>query len=74
MTVQGSQEGRVLASENENLVKCIGYEVTSVDQIIDRSGCSVAYVTSALAQLEIQGLIEAVTGGYTRCAHEREFI
>lgn len=63
-----------LAPENQNLVKCIGYEITSVDQIVRRSGQGVSDVTSQLAQLELQGLIKAVTGGYMRCAHEREFV
>lgn len=40
-----------LASWNKNLVKFIGYEMTSVDQIILRSGCTVEQVMSELAEL-----------------------
>lgn len=64
----------VLASDNENLVHCIGFEITSIDQIVIRSGLNVSDVTIGLANLELQGLITAVPGGYMRCAHERNFI
>lgn len=56
-----------LASGNENLVKFIGFETTSVDQIIIRSGCSVEQVTGELAELELLGSIVSVPGGYIRC-------
>ncbi|MCL9684791.1 DNA-processing protein DprA [Legionella maioricensis] len=56
-----------LASGNENLVKFIGFEMTSVDQIIMRSGCSVEQVTGELAKLELLGTIRSVPGGYMRC-------
>lgn len=56
-----------LASENENLVKFIGFEMTRVDQIILRSGCSVEQVTSELAELELKGAVISVPGGYMRC-------
>ncbi len=56
-----------LASENKNLVKCIGFETTTVDQIIERSGLTVEKVACDLAELEIQGVVKAVPGGYTRC-------
>ncbi len=60
-----------LASRNENLVKFIGFELTSIDQIIMRSGSSVEQVTSELAELELSGTILSVPGGYMRCEHER---
>lgn len=60
-----------LASENENLVKFIGFEVTTIDQIIARSGYSVGQVTSELADLELNGTICSVPGGYIRCLYER---
>lgn len=56
-----------LASGNKNLVKFIGFEMTSVDQIIIRSGCSVEQVTGELAELELLGAIMSVPGGYMRC-------
>lgn len=62
-----NETGLALASENKNLVKCIGFEVTSIDQIIDRTGLSVENVTCGLAELELLGMIKAVSGGYMRC-------
>lgn len=56
-----------LASGNKNLVKFIGFETTSVDQIIRRSGYSVEEVTGQLAELELLGTIVSVPGGYMRC-------
>ncbi|MFA5960234.1 MAG: DNA-processing protein DprA [Tatlockia sp.] len=56
-----------LASEDKNLVKCIGFEITTVDQIISRSGLGVEAVACGLAALELQGIIKAVPGGYMRC-------
>lgn len=56
-----------LASENKNLVQFIGFEMTTVDQIIVRSGRTVEQVTSELAELEIERAIVSVPGGYMRC-------
>lgn len=56
-----------LASKNENLVKFIGFETTTIDQMIQRSGYTIEQVTNELANLELQGLIAAIPGGYTRC-------
>ncbi|KTC82691.1 protein smf [Legionella cherrii] len=56
-----------LASGNKNLVKFIGFEMTTVDQIILRSGCTVEQVTSELAKLELNGAVVSVPGGYMRC-------
>ncbi|RUR13585.1 DNA-processing protein DprA [Legionella sp. km772] len=56
-----------LASESENLVKFIGFETTSIDQMVVRSGFSLEQITNQLAELELQGTITAVPGGYIRC-------
>lgn len=56
-----------LASGNKNLVKFIGFEMTTVDQIILRSGCTVEQVTIELAELELNGAVVSVPGGYMRC-------
>lgn len=55
-----------LASENKNLVKFIGFEMTSVDQIMLRSGYDIEQVTSELAELELRGAVISVPGGYMR--------
>jgi DNA processing protein len=49
-------------------VTCIGFEVTSVDQMIQRSGLDVDAIIGDLADLELQGIIKAVPGGYVRCS------
>lgn len=56
-----------LARENENLVKCIGFEMTTIDQIIMRSGLTIERVVCNLALLEVQGIVRAVPGGYSLC-------
>ncbi|KTD22538.1 DNA-processing protein DprA [Legionella londiniensis] len=56
-----------LACENENLVKCIGFEATTIDQISERSGFTIDKVVCELAELEIKGIVKAVPGGYMRC-------
>lgn len=63
----GNAHEFALARENKNLVKCIGFEVTTVDQLITRSGLSVEKVVCYLAELELQGIVTAVPGGYMRC-------
>jgi DNA processing protein len=54
-----------LATENKNLVKFIGFETTSVDQLMQRSGFSIEQITQEIADLELQGAVIAVPGGYT---------
>ncbi len=56
-----------LASGNQNLVQCIGFEVTTVDHLIKRSGLAVEAILCDLAKLELAGLVKAVPGGYMRC-------
>jgi DNA processing protein len=56
-----------LADENANLVEYLGFETTTVDHIIVRSGLTLESVMCGLANLELQGLIKMVPGGYTRC-------
>jgi DNA processing protein len=56
-----------LATEKGNLVQFIGFETTSIDQIVVRSGFSIELITNKLAELEIQGSVVAVPGGYIRC-------
>jgi DNA processing protein len=50
------------------LTTYIGFDVTTIDQIVDRSGLSVEDVITDLAELELQGAVRAVLGGYIRCA------
>lgn len=66
-SVACEEDAQPIAKAHENLVKCIGFEVTSVDQIVLRSGQPVEFVLGNLAQLELQGTVKAVAGGYMRC-------
>ncbi|MFI4963292.1 MAG: DNA-processing protein DprA, partial [Legionellales bacterium] len=56
-----------LASGNKNLVQFIGFETTSIDQVIERSGYAVELVLGGLAELELHGAVVCVPGGYIRC-------
>ena len=56
-----------LAIEKGNLVKCIGYEITTIDQIVRRSNLCVEEVICGVSELELQGTIKSVPGGYMRC-------
>lgn len=69
---ENSQSG--LARQYENLVKCLGFEVTTVDQLVQRSACSLEEVLCQLAELELEGVVKPVPGGYLRLNYEREFI
>jgi DNA processing protein len=64
---QANEPSSSLATNNKNLVKCVGFEITTIDQIIQRSGLSVEKVSCDLAELELKGIVKAVPGGYTRC-------
>jgi len=55
-----------LAPNDKNLLECIGFEPTLVDQIIQRSGMNATAVTSKLTELEIAGFIRGVAGGYIK--------
>jgi DNA processing protein len=60
-----------LASGDKNLVKFIGFEMTTVDQIILRSGYPIEQVMSELAELQLNGTVVSVPGGYMRSVYER---
>ena len=57
-----------LAIEEENLVNCLGFEVTTLSQIIAISGFSYESIAGPLAMLELKNVIKAVPGGYIRCS------
>lgn len=53
--------------EAGSLTTYIGFDVTTVDQIVARSNLSVEDVIIDLAELELMGQVKAVSGGYIRC-------
>lgn len=50
----------------QNLVKFVGYEVTSVETICTKSGLTTESIAHQLIDLELKGIIKAVPGGYLR--------
>ena len=49
--------------EQQNLLKLIDYNPTTVDTLVQESGWSVEAVSSMLLVLELQGYIAAAAGG-----------
>lgn len=52
--------------ENKDFIHYLGFEVTTLEQILNRSGWSLDAVASALSTLELEGVVKAVPGGYMR--------
>ncbi len=55
-----------LDSNSHQLLQCIGFEVTTIDQLVHRSGWSVDQVSAQLLPLELKGYIQPIFGGYLR--------
>ncbi len=55
-----------LTGIDQKIFDQIGSAVTSLDEIILRSGLTASAVSSILLSLELQGHIQSVTGGYVR--------
>lgn len=55
-----------LDNDLQNLVQFVGYETTAIDAIAENAGLSMVETTHRLAQLELEGIIAAVPGGYLR--------
>ncbi len=48
------------------LLQCVGFEATTVDEMVQSSHFSVAKVTELLLVLELQGYVHSAPGGYYR--------
>lgn len=55
-----------LDSDDIKLVECLGFETTTIDSLVMRSGLAADKLLARLAFLELQGYISAVPGGYVR--------
>lgn len=55
-----------LAGNMQQLFDKIGFETTSLDTIIVRSGLTASKVSSILLSLELEGYVQTVPGGYAR--------
>ena len=56
-----------LTEQETLLLKLIGYDMVSVDGVVERSELSVEDVSFQLMSLELKGLIQSVPGGFQRC-------
>jgi len=55
-----------LDPEDVKLVECLGFEVTTVDSLVMRTGLAMDRLLARLALLELQGYVCVVPGGYIR--------
>jgi len=53
--------------KNCELIQYIGFETTTVDQLLESSGLTLSVLLHKLAELELNGIVQAVAGGYVRC-------
>jgi predicted Rossmann fold nucleotide-binding protein DprA/Smf involved in DNA uptake len=49
------------------LLRCIGFEAITVDELARASGWPVDRILAELTNLELQGLVSRSSGGYMRC-------
>ncbi len=65
--VQFADQSTELDEEYQKVLAGVGFEPTSVDMVIDRSGLTADAVCSMLLVLELRGYINSITGGgYSR--------
>ncbi len=55
-----------LGTKHEALLQQVGYECTAMDAILLRSGLTAAVASTMLLELELQGYVCSVPGGYAR--------
>ncbi len=70
MTVSGGKHfssTEDLANEHKSLVKCMGDDTISIDKMMLGTGLTHEVLVCYLAELELQGFVRAVGGGYLRC-------
>lgn len=59
-----SNSGFNIDDEYKEVLKCVDFEPTSVDKVVERSGLTADAVCSMLLVLELQGYVTALSGGY----------
>lgn len=65
---QQKREADSLETVLQRLLRCMGEGVTTVDQLMIRSGRSMEDIVCDLMELEIEGVIRSLPSGYVRCA------
>ncbi len=63
---QDENNFQALSTVDLQILNCVDYEMTAVDQVIKRCGLDAKTVTARLLELELSGHITATTGGYSR--------
>ncbi len=58
-----SKEKNKLDQEHRKLLDCIGFETTTIDVLVMRTGLSAQQISIVLLELELQGLIKTIAGG-----------
>ncbi|MEO5703312.1 MAG: DNA-processing protein DprA [Gammaproteobacteria bacterium] len=62
-----SGPGVEVSADTEKLIACLGFESTSIDRLVERSGLTAEAVSSILLVLELQGYVTSTMGGlYTQ--------
>ncbi len=56
---------KALDPDHQKLLKCLAYEPTSIDELVQRSDFKAAEIASMLLILELEGLIVSQNGRYT---------
>lgn len=56
-----------LDNDHAFLLKCVGYQVTSIEQIVIRSKLPAAKVATLLTNLTLSGYVKPCINGYARC-------
>jgi DNA processing protein len=62
----GKKDASRLDSQDTKLVECLGFEITSIDILMARTGLPIDKLLARLSILQLQGYIDVVPGGYVR--------
>lgn len=55
-----------LDSQDVKLLECLGFETTSIDSLMARTGLAIVQLLARLSALQLKGYIDVVPGGYVR--------
>lgn len=59
-------QNQTLDCTEQQVLACIEYDITTIDQICDRSKLAAQKVAAAILQLELKGIVKAQMGGYSK--------
>jgi len=66
---QAASQKSALEGDLSSLIDHVGFEVTPIEAIIQRSGLTASKVSSMLLALELHGCIKSIRGGYVRLSN-----